>query len=152
MTDAAAALARISASENPFVSRGDDSGTHRAARRLWRAAGIDPAAASGRWSLESGASMESALNIAAGKGAYTLTDRRTWLNFRNRGDLVILAAGAPGLFNQYGVTLVNLDRHPHVTALEARVFIDWITGPEGQRAIADYKIDGEQLFFPNAEA
>ena len=152
MTDAARALARIAASSaSPFVSRGDDSGTHRAERRLWRAAGIDPSAASGEWYLEAGTGMGSTLNIAAGRGAYTLTDRGTWLSFGNRGDLVTLAAGDPRLFNQYGITLVDPSRHPHVKAAEARAFMDWITGEEGQRAIAAYQIDGEQLFFPNAK-
>ena len=152
MTDAAQALARIAASSaSPFVSRGDDSGTHRAERRLWQAAGIDPSAASGEWYLEAGAGMGSTLNIAAGRGAYTLTDRGTWLSFGNRGDLVILTAGDPRLFNQYGITLVNPSRHPYVKAAEARAFFDWITGPDGQRAIAAYQIDGEQPFHPNAE-
>ncbi len=150
MTDAAQALARIAASGRPFVSRGDDSGTHRAERRLWQAAGIDPSAASGQWYLEAGTGMGSTLNIAAGRGAYTLTDRGTWLSFRNRGDLVVLAEGDPRLFNSYGITLVNPERHPYVKAAEARAFFDWITGPDGQRAIADYQIDGEQPFHPNA--
>ena len=151
MADAAQALARIAASGHPFVSRGDDSGTHRAERRLWQAAGIDPSAASGEWYLEAGTGMGSTLNIAAGRGAYTLTDRGTWLSFGNRGDLVILAAGDPRLFNQYGITLVNPERHPHVKAAEARAFMDWITGEEGQRAIAAYQIGGEQPFHPNAK-
>ena len=150
MTDAAQALARIAAPGRPFVSRGDDSGTHRAEWRLWQAAGIDPSAASGEWYLEAGTGMGSTLNIAAGRGAYTLTDRGTWLSFGNRGDLVVLAEGGPRLFNQYGITLVNPERHPHVKAAEARAFMDWITGEEGQQAIAGYRIGGEQPFHPNA--
>jgi len=148
IADAAAALTRIAEARAPFVSRGDDSGTHRAERRLWRDAGIDPTGASGKWYLEAGAGMGTTLNIAAGKGAYTLTDRGTWLSFRNRRGLAILSEGDPRLLNQYGVTLVNPVRHDHVNATAARAFLDWVTSEKGRRAIADYRVDGEQLFFP----
>ena len=149
MDDAARALIRIAAARAYFVSRGDDSGTHRAERRLWRAAAADPAASSGTWYLEAGAGMGTTLNIAAGKGAYTLTDRGTWLAFRNRRGLRILVEGDKRLVNQYGVTLVNPARHPHVRAREGRALIAWLASDEGRRAIADYRIDGRQLFFPN---
>ncbi len=147
--DAARALQRIAAARSHFVSRGDDSGTHRAERRLWRAVSVDPVEASGTWYLEAGAGMGTTLNIAAGKGAYTLTDRGTWLAFRNRRGLEVLVRGDKRLVNQYGVTLVNPARHPHVRAREGRALIAWLTSDEGRRAIADYKIDGRQLFFPN---
>ncbi len=149
MDDAARALQRIAARRAYFVSRGDDSGTHRAERRLWRATSADPAASSGTWYLEAGAGMGTTLNIAAGKGAYTLTDRGTWLAFRNRRGLRILVEGDKRLVNQYGVTLVNPARHPHVRAREGRALIAWLASDEGRRAIADYRIDGRQLFFPN---
>ncbi len=147
--DAARALKRIAATRSHFVSRGDDSGTHRAERRLWRAVATDPVAASGTWYLEAGAGMGTTLNIAAGKGAYTLTDRGTWLAFRNRRGLEVLVQGDKRLVNQYGITLVNPARHPHVRAREGRALIAWLSSDEGRRAIADYKIDGRQLFFPN---
>ena len=149
MDDAAKALLRIAETGAAFVSRADDSGTHRAERRLWRAAGADPAKASGTWYLEAGAGMGTTLNIAAGKGAYTLTDRGTWLAFRNRRGMDILVAGDKRLVNQYGITLVNPSRHPHVKAVEGRKLIAWLTADEGRRAIADYRIDGRQLFIPN---
>ena len=151
MTDAAAALARIAAANAPFASRGDDSGTHKAELKLWQAAGIDTKAASGSWYRETGSGMGPTLNTAAGMGAYALTDRGTWLSFQNRGDLEILVAGDGKLFNQYGVMLVNPARFPHVKADLGQQFVDWLISTEGQKAIAGYTINGEQLFFPNAK-
>ena len=150
MEDAAAALARIAAAGAPFASRGDDSGTHQAERRLWRAAGIDPESASGGWYRETGSGMGATLNTGIGSGAYILTDRATWIAFRNRGEHRILLAGDPRLFNQYGVIQVNPDRHPHVRAEAARRFVEWILSAPGQAAIAGFRLDGQQLFFPNA--
>lgn len=149
-SDAVDALARIAARQAVFVSRGDDSGTHKRELRLWQSAGLDVAAASGRWYRESGAGMGTTLNIASGMGAYTLTDRGTWLNFNNRGDLVILVAGDRRLFNPYGVILVNPERHPHVKAVDGQAFIDWLLSPAGQGAIAAYRIENQPVFFPNA--
>jgi tungstate transport system substrate-binding protein len=146
----AQALRRIAEAKAPFASRGDDSGTHKAELRLWRDAGIDPKAGTGAWYRETGSGMGPTLNTAAGMDAYALTDRGTWLSFKNRQNLEILVEGDDKLFNQYGVMLVNPARHPHVKAEDARTFIDWLTGREGQRAIADYKLGGEPLFFPNA--
>ena len=148
--DAVRALARIAAAEAPFVSRGDDSGTHRAERRLWEAAGIDPEPASGDWYLEVGQGMGATLNIAAARGAYALTDRATWAAFGNKGDLGIVTAGDPALFNQYGAIPVSPERHPHVEAEGAAALLDWLTGPEGQAAIAAFEIDGAPVFWPNA--
>ncbi|HHN73559.1 MAG TPA: extracellular solute-binding protein [Thermopetrobacter sp.] len=150
MRDAAAALRRIAARKVPFVSRGDDSGTHRKELKLWAAAGVDPRRAGDGWYRESGAGMGATLNMAAGMGACTLTDRATWLAFRNRSGMRIMVEGDPALFNQYGVMLVNPRRHPHVKEKAARAFIDWLTGPEGQKAIAGYRIEGRQVFFPDA--
>jgi len=148
---AAEALARIADTQAIFISRGDDSGTHKAERRLWAAAKIDPTDHSGGWYREAGSGMGQTLNIAAGMNGYTLSDRGTWLNFKNPGDLKILFQGDPAMFNPYGVTLVNPDRFPHVKATEARTFADWLTGPKGQAVIAAYKINGAQAFFPSAE-
>ncbi len=150
MKDAAAALRRIAEKRVPFVSRGDDSGTHKKERALWRKAGIDPTRDSGTWYRETGSGMGATLNAAAAMNACTLTDRATWIAFRNKGDLKIVVQGDPALFNQYGVMLVNPKRHPHVKEKAARAFIDWLTGPEGQKAIASYRLHGQQLFFPNA--
>ncbi len=147
--DVAAALKGIAGAQAPFASRGDDSGTHKAELRLWKAAGIDPTAASGTWYRETGAGMGPTLNTAAGMGAYALTDRATWLSFKNKGDLTVVAEGDMQLFNQYGVILVNPAKHPHVKAADGQTFIDWLVSKEGQQAIADYKVDGQQLFFPN---
>lgn len=147
--DVAAALARIAAAGAPFASRGDDSGTHRTELRLWGEAGIDPRTAGG-WYKETGSGMGPTLNTASALNAYALTDRGTWLNFRNRGDLAILVQGDRRLFNQYGVMLVNPARHPHVKAELGQRFIDWLVSKDGQDAIAAYRIGGEQLFFPNA--
>lgn len=149
-SDVVAALARIAEQRAAFVSRGDDSGTHKRERALWQAAGIDVEAASGGWYRESGAGMGTTLNIASGMGAYTLSDRGTWLNFSNKGDLVILVAGDQRLFNPYGVILANPERHPHVKAADGQAFIDWLLSPDGQQAIAAYRIDGQPVFFPSA--
>lgn len=146
--DVAAALAKISAANAPFVSRGDKSGTHAAELRYWKAA--DLADKKGAGYKECGCGMGPALNIASSANAYALTDRGTWLNFKNRGDLVVLVEGDKRLFNQYGVMVVNPAKHPHVKAAEAQKFVDWVVSPAGQNAIASYKIGGEQLFFPNA--
>ncbi len=150
--DAISALQMIKKSGAVFVSRGDDSGTHKAERRLWRAAGIEPEGRSNPWYREAGSGMGATLNIAAGMNAYTLTDRGTWLSFRNRRDLEILVEGDPPLFNQYGILLVNPAKHPHVKAKEARALIDWITSPEGQRAIGKFTVEGRVLFIPNFRA
>jgi tungstate transport system substrate-binding protein len=147
--DVVKAFQAIAEKKSPFVSRGDDSGTHKAELALWKLAAIDPKAG-GSWYRETGSGMGPALNTAAGMDAYILADRGTWLSFKNRGDLAILVEGDDRLFNQYGIILVNPARHPHVKEKEARAFIDWVLSPEGQAAIASYKIEGEQLFFPNA--
>jgi tungstate transport system substrate-binding protein len=150
LRDSVEALTRIAASRAPFVSRGDRSGTHAAELRLWREAGIDVAAGRGAWYREVGQGMGPALNTAAAQNAYILADRGTWLAFRNRQELRIVAEGDERLFNQYGVMLVNPRRHPHVKAEAGQRFIDWLVSPAGQEAIAGYRINGEQLFFPNA--
>lgn len=147
-TDVTAALAVIADKRLPFASRGDDSGTHKAERRLWQAAGVAP---DGEWYRETGSGMGATLNTAAQMGAYALTDRATWIAFRNKGDMQIAVEGDMRLFNQYGVILVNPEKHPHVKTADGQAFIDWVTSPEGQRAIAAYKVDGQQLFFPNAD-
>jgi tungstate transport system substrate-binding protein len=151
MTDAAAALAKIAAEKAPFASRGDNSGTHKKEVSLWNKAGVDIAGASGSWYRETGSGMGATLNAAVGMGAYALTDRGTWISFKNKSDYVIAVEGSPDLFNQYGVILVNPKKHPKVKAAEGRAFIDWILSDEGQAAIAAYKLDGQQLFFPNAK-
>ncbi|MBN8509390.1 MAG: extracellular solute-binding protein [Burkholderiales bacterium] len=148
--DIAAALKKLAAGGQPFVSRGDKSGTHAAELRLWKAAGVDPAAAKPAGYKECGCGMGPALNMAAATNAYVLADRGTWLSFKNRGELSILVEGDKSLFNQYGVMVVNPAKHPHVKAALAQDFADWVVSPAGQRAIAAYKIGGEQLFFPNA--
>ena len=148
--DASAALATIARSGTPFVSRGDDSGTHVKERALWESAGVDVDPASGRWYRETGSGMGATLNVAVGMNAYALTDRATWLAFGNRGAHAILVEGDEALFNQYGVIAVDPARHPHVDAEAAAAFVDWIRGEAGQRAIGEYRLDGEQLFFPNA--
>ncbi len=144
------ALRTIAAAKAPFVSRGDRSGTHAAELRSWKDAGIDIERAKGPWYREIGQGMGPALNTASASNAYVLADRGTWLSFKNRGELAVLVAGDRRLFNQYGVILVNPARHPHVKAAEGQAFIDWLVSSEGQKAIADYRIGGEQLFFPNA--
>jgi tungstate transport system substrate-binding protein len=145
------ALKKLEAARAPFVSRGDKSGTHLAELDLWKAAGIDIDTAKGPWYRDTGQGMGPALNTASSMNAYILTDRGTWLSFKNRGDLTILVEGDKRLFNQYGVMLVNQDKHPSVKKELGQMFVDWVISPEGQQAIADYKINGEQLFFPNAE-
>ncbi|HKY02066.1 MAG TPA: extracellular solute-binding protein [Burkholderiales bacterium] len=143
-------LRKIKAANVPFVSRGDKSGTHMAELALWKAAGIPIETDKGEWYKETGQGMGPALNTASSMNAYVLTDRGTWLSFKNRGDLVVLVEGDKRLFNQYGVILVNPNKHPHVKVQQAQAFIQWLVSPEGQKAIADFKINGEQLFYPNA--
>lgn len=149
--DVAKALASIAAAQAPFVSRGDKSGTHAAELRYWKDAGIDPAAFKTSWYRETGSGMGPSLNTASSMNAYLLADRGTWLNFKNRGDLAILVEGDQKLFNPYGVMLVNPAKHPHVKKADGEAFINWLTSPEGQAAIAGYRIGGEQLFFPSAK-
>lgn len=148
--DATAALQQIARTESRFASRGDNSGTHKKEMSLWTSAGIDPTAASGAWYRETGSGMGATLNAAVGMDAYALTDRGTWIGFGNKGDLQIVVEGDAKLFNQYGVILVNPEKHPRVKAVEGQAFIDWILGDAGQAAIASYTLDGQQLFFPNA--
>lgn len=148
--DIAKALDAIQRKQAAFVSRGDRSGTHSAELALWKTAGIDIQKARGAWYREIGQGMGAALNTAGAMNAYVLADRGTWLSFKNRGDLDIVVEGDRRLFNQYGVILVNPAKHPHVKKSDGQAFIDWLVGPEGQKAIADYRIDGQQLFFPNA--
>jgi tungstate transport system substrate-binding protein len=153
--EVAAALKAIKDKGAPFVSRGDKSGTHAAELALWKAAGIDVAADKGAdslgpWYREIGQGMGAALNTASSMNGYTLSDRGTWLSFKNRGELDIVVEGDKQLFNQYGVMLVNPAKHPHVKAALGQAFIDWLVSADGQKMIADYKINGQQLFFPNA--
>jgi tungstate transport system substrate-binding protein len=150
MKNADQAFKKIAEAKAPFASRGDNSGTHKAELRLWKTTDVDPVHASGDWYLETGSGMGATLNTAVGKHAYTLTDRGTWLSFANKDDFKVLVEGDPELFNQYGVILVNPEKHPRVKAEKGQAFIDWLTSGAGQKAIASYKIDGQQLFFPNA--
>ncbi|MCP5225827.1 MAG: extracellular solute-binding protein [Thauera sp.] len=145
--DITGALQKLAAANASFVSRGDKSGTHAAELRYWKAAAVDNKGAGYK---ECGCGMGPALNMAASSGAYVLADRGTWLSFKNRADLAVLVEGDKRLFNQYGVMVVNPERHPHVKQAEARKFVEWVVSPAGQEAIAAYKIEGEQLFFPNA--
>ncbi len=147
--DVGDAFRKIAAAQARFISRGDRSGTHAAELRFWQEARIDVHAFKGGWYREIGQGMGSALNMAAAANAYVLSDRGTWLSFKNRGDLAILVEGDRRLFNQYGVMLVNPAKHPNVKAAEGQAFIDWLLSPEGQSTIADYRIGGEQLFFPD---
>jgi tungstate transport system substrate-binding protein len=147
--DISGSLKKIAEAKTPFASRGDKSGTHAAELRLWRAAGVDVEKDRGSWYRELGQGMGPTLNTAAAMNAYVLTDRGTWLNFKNRADLTIVVEGDQRLFNQYGIMLVNPARHAHVKKDMGQAFIDWVTSLEGQKAIADYKIGGESLFFPN---
>ncbi|MDX2219755.1 MAG: substrate-binding domain-containing protein [Burkholderiales bacterium] len=147
--DVIAALKKIAAAKSPFASRGDKSGTHAAELRYWAEAAVDPQTGKGTWYRETGSGMGPTLNTASAMNAYAFTDRGTWLSFRNRGELSILVEGDTRLFNQYGIMLVNPARHAHVKKDLGQRFIDWITSPEGQSAIASYKVSGEQLFFPN---
>ncbi len=149
--DIVAALHKIAAAKAPFVSRGDDSGTNKAELRFWQEAGIDPKAASQGWYRDTGSGMGPTLNTAAAMDGYTICDRGTWLNFKNRQNLKTLVEGDRRLFNQYGVMLVNPAKYPHIKQELGRKFIEWIISPEGQQTIADYKINGQQLFFPIAE-
>jgi tungstate transport system substrate-binding protein len=144
------ALRTIARDKAAFVSRGDRSGTHSAELALWKGAGVDLDAAKGDWYREIGQGMGAALTTAGAMGAYALADRGTWISYKNKGDLEIVVEGDKRLFNQYGVILANPAKHPHVKAKDGQAFIDWLTSPEGQSAIAGYKIDGQQLFFPNA--
>ena len=148
--DIVAALTAIKAKGADFISRGDKSGTHQAELNLWKVAGVDIAKDKGPWYKEIGQGMGAALNTASASNAYVLADRGTWLSFKNRGDLVIAVEGDKRLFNQYGVMLVNPEKHPSVKKDLGQQFIDWLVSAEGQKAIADYKINGEQLFYPNA--
>ena len=143
------AFQKIAAAQSPFISRGDKSGTNAAELRYWKSAGINPT--SGSWYKETGSGMGPALNTASAMNAYILADRGTWLSFKNRGDLIILVQGDPKLFNQYGVMLVNPEKFPQVKKTLGQNFIDWLISKEGPAVIASYKIDGEQLFFPNAK-
>jgi len=144
-----AALKKIEAGKAAFTSRGDKSGTHAAELRYWKQADIDPQSGKGAWYRETGSGMGPTLNTASAMNAYAFTDRGTWLSFKNRGELTVLVEGDTRLFNQYGVMLVNPARHPHVKKELGMQFIDWMTSAEGQAAIAAYKIEGQQLFFPN---
>ena len=146
--DIVEAFKKVAASNGEFISRGDKSGTHAAELRYWKTAGLEDKMGSGYKSC--GCGMGPALNMASSTGAYVLADRGTWLNFKNRGDLVVLVEGDKRLFNQYGVMLVNPAKHPHVKVAEGQKFVDWVISPAGQGVIAGYKIGGEQLFFPNA--
>lgn len=151
MKDATAALKKIAEAKALFASRGDNSGTHKKEKALWKAAGIDPTKDSGKWYRETGSGMGATLNAAVGMGAYVLTDRGTWISYKNKGEYKIAVEGDDALFNQYGVIMVNPKKHPKVKVKEAQTFIDWILSPEGQDAIRSYKLNGEQLFYPNAK-
>ena len=148
--DITEALKKIQSSQAPFVSRGDKSGTHMAELDLWKVSGVDIDKTKGAWYRDTGQGMGPALNTAGSMNAYILSDRGTWLAFKNRADLAVLVEGDKRLFNQYGVMLVNPEKHPSVKKDLGQAFIDWLVSPGGQKAIADYKINGEQLFFPNA--
>lgn len=150
--DVVAALHKLAAGKEQFVSRGDKSGTHAAELRYWKLAGVESPAGRVSGYKECGCGMGPALNIAASTGAYVLTDRGTWLSFKNRADLAVLVEGDTRLFNQYGVIVVNSQRHPHVKREAAQAFVDWVVSPQGQASIAEYRIGGEQLFFPNAQS
>ncbi len=151
-TDAVEALKKIAASKARFASRGDDSGTNKKEIALWKLAKIDPTAGSGSWYLETGSGMGATLNAAVGSGAYTLTDRATWISFKNKADYKIMVEGDKKLFNQYGIILVNPSRCPAVKTVLGQKFIDWMLSARGQKAIASYKLDGQQLFFPDADS
>lgn len=150
-TDARASMAKIAGTKALFASRGDNSGTHKKELQLWKSANIDPAPDSGKWYRETGSGMGATLNIAVGMGAYAMTDRGTWISFKNKRNFEILVEGDKALFNQYGIILINPQRHPNVNQRDGQVFIDWIVSAEGQAAIAGYKLGGKQLFFPNAK-
>ena len=150
-TSAVDALIRISSDRALFASRGDNSGTHQKERLLWTSAGIDPTASSGDWYRETGSGMGATLNVAVGMNAYAMTDRATWMSFGNKLGFKIVFDNDQQLFNQYGIILVNPSRHPHVNAKDGQIFINWMLGEKGQMAIANYTLDGQQLFFPNAD-
>ena len=151
LTSVSQAFGRIAGSKSSFISRGDDSGTNKRELSLWRIAKINPEKSSGTWYHEIGAGMGAALNTASAKNAYTLSDRGTWLSFKNKANLAILLEGDKNMLNPYGVILVNPRKYPHVKAKDGQAFIDWLISKEGQKAIDGYKIDGQQLFFPNAQ-
>jgi len=151
-TGAAAALAKIAGSESPFASRGDDSGTHKKELALWQTTKFNPAEHSGGWYRETGSGMGATLNLGVGMGAYVMTDRATWISFGNKGDVQIVVEGDEALFNQYGVILVSIDHCPDVRADLGQTFVEWLLSQKGQRAIGDYSVDGQQLFFPNADS
>ena len=145
------ALQKIATSQSSFASRGDDSGTNKKELSLWTSAALDPKSVSGGWYRETGSGMGATLNVASGMNAYAMTDRATWLKFKNKGDLAILTEGDPALFNQYGIILVNEKKHPHVKSALGQAFIDWVVSSAGQALINDYKIKGKQAFFANAQ-
>jgi tungstate transport system substrate-binding protein len=151
LAEATTAFAMIAEKEAAFASRGDNSGTHKKELALWQETGVDPTKASGTWYRETGSGMGATLNVAVGMNAYAMTDRGTWINFKNKKDFEILVEGDQRLFNQYGVILVNPKKHPHVKAGEGQAFVDWIVSNDGQSAIASYRMHGEQLFYPNAK-
>jgi tungstate transport system substrate-binding protein len=151
MRDAKEALKKIAATRALFASRGDNSGTHKKELQLWKAAGVDPKKESGKWYRETGSGMGATLNTGVGMAAYVLTDRATWISYKNKGTYKIQVEGAKDLFNQYGVILVNPKKHQKVKVKEGQAFIDWVLGEDGQKAIADYQLNGQQLFFPNAK-
>ena len=151
LQDAPEALTKIATAGAAFASRGDDSGTHKKELALWQATNVTPAEASGGWYRETGQGMGATLNLAVGMGAYAMTDRATWISFKNKALHKVLVEGDARLFNQYGVILVNPERHLRVKATAGQAFVDWLTGPDGQAAIADFKLNGQQLFYPNAK-
>jgi tungstate transport system substrate-binding protein len=149
--DITVALQKIAKAKAVFASRGDDSGTHKKELGLWRAAKIDIKAVGGNWYRETGSGMGAALNTASGLNAYILSDRATWVAFKNKGKLALLVEGDKRLFNQYGVILVNPKKHPHVNVKDGQAFVSWVTSPDGQKTIASFRVKGLQLFFPNAK-
>jgi tungstate transport system substrate-binding protein len=150
-TDVSGALKSIAFQQTPFASRGDNSGTHKAEKKLWEKSGIDPSHGSGIWYLETGSGMGSTLNISVGKGAYVLSDRATWIKFGNKQDFKIHVQGDKRLFNQYGITQISPEKCPNVKSKAGQKFISWLLSDKGQSAIESYRIDGNQLFFPNAQ-
>jgi tungstate transport system substrate-binding protein len=150
-SDVVAALKKIAGGRALFASRGDDSGTHKKETSLWKQAGLDPTRASGSWYRETGSGMGATLNTAVGMGAYTMSDRATWIAFKNKGDIQIQVEGDPLLFNQYGVILVNPAKCPQVKAKAGQAFVEWLLSDKGQEAIASYRVQGQQLFHPNAK-
>ncbi len=150
LDNAISALHKIAGKSAVFASRGDNSGTHKTEMQLWKESAIDPTSDSGKWYRETGSGMGATLNIAVGMGAYAMTDRATWINFKNRGDHKILVQGDDRLFNQYGVTLISADNCPHANVTQGTQFIDWLVGDEGQSEIANYRLNDQQLFYPNA--